>query len=70
MLLKRKSKVNWWVEVQKVLLKLYIILNISVSTITGCISIPDFDSLFSISIGIASSAIGSKICAIAAGFKN
>ena len=35
------------------------------STITGCISISDFASLFGISIGITSSAIGLKICAIA-----
>ena len=39
------------------------------STITGCISISAFASLLGIPIGITSSAIGLKICAIAAGFK-
>ena len=34
------------------------------STITGCISIPAFTSVISIAIGITSSAIGLKICAI------
>ena len=37
------------------------------STITGCVSISDFASLVGIPIGIASSSIGLKICAIAAG---
>ena len=40
------------------------------STITGCISISAFASLFGVPIGIASSAIGLRICAIAAGIKN
>ena len=39
------------------------------STITGCISISAFASLIGIPIGITSSAIGLKICAIAAGIK-
>ena len=39
------------------------------STITGCILISAYASLLSIPIGIASSAIGLKICAIAAGIK-
>ena len=39
------------------------------STITGVISISAFASLLGIPIGITSSAIGLKICAIAAGFK-
>ena len=39
------------------------------STITGCISISAFASLIHIPIGIASSAIGLKICAMAAGIK-
>ena len=42
---------------------------ILVSTITGCISISAFASLLGIPIGIASSAKGLKICAIAAGIK-
>ena len=39
------------------------------STITGCISISAFSCLISIPIGITSSAIGLKICAITAGIK-
>ena len=39
------------------------------SAITGCISISSFTSLLRIPIGITSSAIGSKICAIATGMK-
>ena len=39
------------------------------STITGCISITAFSSLIGIPIGITSSVIGLKICAIAAGIK-
>ena len=38
-------------------------------TITGCISIPAFAFLLGIPIGIISSAIGFKICAITAGIK-
>ena len=38
-------------------------------TITECISISVFASLLSIRIGMTSSAIGLKICAIAAGIK-
>ena len=37
------------------------------STITGCISISAFASLLGIPIGITSSAIGWKICAITTG---
>ena len=40
------------------------------STITGCISISAFASLVGIPIGIASSAIGLKICAITEAIKN
>ena len=39
------------------------------STITGCISISAFASLIGISVGIKSSAIELKICAITAGTK-
>ena len=42
---------------------------ILVSTITGCVSISSFASLNGIPIGITSSAIGLKICAITAGIK-
>ena len=39
------------------------------STITRCISISAFVSLLGIPIGVTSSAIGLKICSIAAGIK-
>ena len=39
------------------------------SAITGCVSISAFASLVGITIGITSSAIGLKICAITAGIK-
>ena len=39
------------------------------STISGCISVSAFSSLSGIPIGITSSAIGLKICAITAGIK-
>ena len=37
---------------------------------TGCVSISAFASLIGIPIGITSSAIGPKICAVPAGIKN
>ena len=40
-----------------------------ISTITGCVSISAFAPLVSIPLGITSSAIGLKICAITAGIK-
>ena len=42
---------------------------IVVSTITGCISISVFASLLGIPLGIISSGIGLKICAITAGIR-
>ena len=39
------------------------------SIVTGCISISAFTSLIGIPIGITSSAIGLKICAITTGIK-
>ena len=47
-------------------MELFLILSFS---ITGCISISTFTSLLGISIGITSSAIGLKICAVIAGIK-
>ena len=41
-----------------------------ISAVTGCFSIPDFSSLVGIPIGITSSAIELKICAITVGIKN
>ena len=55
--------------------KIYTTLNyiehfiILASTITGYVSISAFASLVGILIGITSSAIGLKICAITAGYK-
>ena len=63
---------NWWIESTK---KACTTLNyiesflILASTITGCISISTFASLLRIPMGITSSVIGLKICAIAAGTK-
>ena len=45
-------------------------LLISVSAITGCVSVSDFASLLGISTGITSSAIGLINCAITAAIKN
>ena len=44
-------------------------LLILVSTVTGCVSISAFASLVAIPVGITSSAVGIKICAITAGIK-
>ena len=35
-----------------------------ISSVSGCVSISAFDSLVSVSLGIASSAVGLNICAI------
>ena len=40
------------------------------STIIGCISICTFTSSLAIPIGVTSSAVPFKICAVAAAFKN
>ena len=40
------------------------------SIITGCVSISAFASLVCLPVGIMSSAVGIKICAITAGIKN
>ena len=44
-------------------------LLISIFTVTGCVFIFAFASLFGIPLGITSSAIGLKICVINAGMK-
>ena len=44
-------------------------LLILVSTVTGCVSISTFASLVVIPVGITSSAVGIKICAITAEIK-
>ena len=57
----KQHKMNWWVESTKRFAQLL--------TITDCISISTFTFLFGIPIGITSSAIGLKICAIGAAIK-
>ena len=42
---------------------------ILVSTVTGCVSSSAFDSLVCVPVGITSSSVGIKICAITAGIK-
>ena len=44
-------------------------LHILVSEVTGCVSISAFASLVGNPIGIASSAVGLKVCVIIAGIK-
>ena len=41
-----------------------------ISTVTGCVSISSFSSLFGIPIKITSSVIGLKSCTLMAAFKN
>ena len=62
---------NWWVESTKKVSKTlnYIENFILASTITGCVSASVFSSLIGTPIGITSSAIGLKICAITTGIK-
>ena len=64
---------NWWVKNTKSFVQLYIehflILALPYFTINGCISISAFASLIGISIGITSSAVGLKICAVTVGIK-
>ena len=50
-------------------LQFWIILNILASTITRCISVSASTFLPCIPVGNTSSAIGLKVCAIAAGIK-
>ena len=45
-------------------------LLILVSTIPDCVSVSAFASLVCVLVGITSSAVGIKICAIIAGIKN
>ena len=63
-----------WIDEEKAQKSLYNLNYIEdflilVPTITGCISISAFASLLGIPIGIMSSAIGLKICAVTAGIK-
>ena len=44
-------------------------LLILVSTVTGCVSVSTFASLVFVLVGITSSAVGIKMCAITAGVK-
>ena len=45
------------------------LLLILVSTVTGCVSISAFVLLFCVPVGITSSELGIKVCAITAGIK-
>ena len=42
---------------------------IFVSAFIGCVSVDAFASLFGVSVGITSSAVGLKLCALTAGIK-
>ena len=44
-------------------------LLILISTITGCVSVPAFASLVNINVGITSSSVGIRTCAIIRGIK-
>ena len=70
--LKILRKMIWYVKSTKRLVFLNYIKHFLIlgSTITRCISISAFASFNDIPIGIMSSAIGLKICAITAGIKN
>ena len=48
----------------------FILINQLISTVTECVSISAFASLVGVPIGIISSAIGLKICAITTGIEN
>ena len=69
--LKILRKMIWYVKSTKRLVFLNYIKHFLIlgSTITRCISISAFASFNDIPIGIMSSAIGLKICAITAGIK-
>ena len=43
---------------------------ILVSTVSSCVSFSVFASLVAIPVGVISSAVGIKVCAITAGIKN
>ena len=58
---KYKEKYKHWNNVE--------LLIILVSAVTGCVPISEFTSLVCVPIGIASSAVGIKICEITAEIK-
>ena len=58
---KYKKKYKHWNNVE--------LLIILVSAVTGCVPISEFTSLVCVPIGIASSAVGIKICEITAEIK-
>ena len=60
---------NWWVKNVCATLNYIKHFLILAPTITGCILISAFPSLIGISMGITSSAIRLKTCAITAGIK-
>ena len=63
---------NWWVKSTNIFLEnlnYFEHFRILGSAITGCVSISAFASLAGIPIGITTSAIGLKICALTAAIK-
>ena len=63
---------NWWVRSIKRIVRLWITLNTYLllsSVVTGCVLISAFASLVGIPIGITSSVVVLKICAITSGTK-
>ena len=65
------DQMNWWVRSKLMSKTLNYIAHflILASAVTGCISISAMASLLGNPIGITSSSIGLKICAITAGIK-
>ena len=55
-------------EVFKVLNYIYHLI-VLVSTVTGCVAIPAFASLFDVPVSNVNATIGLKICVITAGIK-
>ena len=67
--LKKYREMNWWIKSICEALNCINHFLILASAVTVCVSIFTFASLVSIPIGITSSAIGLKICAMSAGVK-
>ena len=67
--LKKYREMNWWIKSICEALNCINHFLILASAVTVCVSIFTFASLVSIPIGITSSAIGFKICAMSAGVK-
>ena len=68
--MQKESKSNWWVKIKKFCINYIDHFTILASTITRCVLISAFATLIGIPIGIKSSEIALKNCAITAGIKN